>query len=169
MKKNLVLLGMMAVGKTTLGKIVAKKQELKFIDIDASIEKKNSMTIKEIFKKKGENFFRMEEEKEVLKSLKKSNCIIALGGGAFMNKTVRENILKNAISIWLNVDLKTLNKRIKWNKKRPLLKEENNQKKLIELYTERKDVYKLANHKIACDNLSKQNIAEKIIALYEKY
>ena len=159
----------MAVGKTTLGKIVAKKQELKFIDIDASIEKKNSMTIKEIFKKKGENFFRMEEEKEVLKSLKKSNCIIALGGGAFMNKTVRENILKNAISIWLNVDLKTLNKRIKWNKKRPLLKEENNQKKLIELYTERKDVYKLANHKIACDNLSKQNIAEKIIALYEKY
>ena len=160
---------MMAVGKTTLGKIVAKKQELKFVDIDANIETKNSMTIKEIFKKKGENFFRMEEEKEVLKSLKKSNCIIALGGGAFMNKTVRENILKNAISIWLNVDLKTLNKRIKWNKKRPLLKEENNQKKLIELYTERKGVYKLANHKIACDNLSKQNIAEKIIALYEKY
>ena len=113
MKKNLVLLGMMAVGKTTLGKIVAKKQELKFIDIDASIEKKNSMTIKEIFKKKGEKFFRMEEENEILKSLEKNNCVIALGGGAFMNKTVRENILKNAISIWLNVDIKTLNQRIK--------------------------------------------------------
>ena len=169
MKKNLVLLGMMAVGKTTLGKIVAKKQELKFIDIDASIEKKNSMTIKEIFKKKGEKFFRMEEEKEVLKSLEKNNCVIALGGGAFMNKTVRENILKNAISIWLNVDIKTLNKRIKWNRKRPLLKEANNQKKITELYAERKDIYKLANHKIACDKLSKKNIAEKIIALYEKY
>ncbi len=169
MKKNLVLLGMMAVGKTTLGKIVAKKQELKFIDIDASIEKKNSMTIKEIFKKKGEKFFRMEEENEILKSLEKNNCVIALGGGAFMNKTVRENILKNAISIWLNVDIKTLNKRVKWNQKRPLLKEENNQKKLTELYEERKDIYKLANHKIACDKLSKKNIAEKIIALYEKY
>ena len=169
MKKNLVLLGMMAVGKTTLGKIVAKKQELKFIDIDASIEKKNSMTIKEIFKKKGEKFFRMEEEKEVLKSLEKNNCVIALGGGAFMNKTVRENILKNAISIWLNVDIKTLNKRVKWNQKRPLLKEENDQKKITELYAERKNIYKLANHKIACDNLSKKNIAEKIIALYEKY
>jgi len=168
-KKNLVLLGMMAVGKTTLGKIVAKKQELKFIDIDASIEKKNSMTIKEIFKKKGEKFFRMEEKKEVLKSLEKDNCIIALGGGAFMNKTVRENILKNAISIWLNVDIKTLNKRIKWNQKRPLLKEENNQKKITELYAERKNIYKLANHQIACDKLSKKNIAEKIIALYEKY
>ena len=169
MKKNLVLLGMMAVGKTTLGKIVAKKQELKFIDIDASIEKKNSMTIKEIFKKKGEKFFRMEEEKEVLKSLEKNNCVIALGGGAFMNKTVRENILKNAISIWLNVDIKTLNQRVKWNQKRPLLKEENNQKKITELYAERKNIYKLANHQIACDKLSKENIAEKIIALYEKY
>jgi len=168
-KKNLVLLGMMAVGKTTLGKIVAKKQELKFIDIDASIEKKNSMTIKEIFKKKGEKFFRMEEEKEVLKSLEKNNCVIALGGGAFMNKTLRENILKNAISIWLNVDIKTLNKRIKWNQKRPLLNEKNNQKKITELYAERKDIYKLANHKIACDNLSKEDISEKIIALYEKY
>ncbi|MCH2377235.1 MAG: shikimate kinase [Pelagibacterales bacterium] len=169
MKKNLVLLGMMAVGKTTLGKIVAKKQELKFIDIDASIEKKNSMTIKEIFKKKGEKFFRMEEENEILKSLEKNNCVIALGGGAFMNKTVRENILKNAISIWLSVDIKTLNQRIKWNRKRPLLKEENYQKKITELYAERKDIYKLANHQIACDKLSKKNIAEKIIALYEKY
>ncbi len=169
MKKNLVLLGMMAVGKTTLGKIVAKKQELKFIDIDASIEKKNSMTIKEIFKKKGEKFFRMEEENEILKSLEKNNCVIALGGGAFMNKTVRENILKNAISIWLSVDIKTLNQRIKWNRKRPLLKEENNQKKITELYAERKNIYKLANHQIACDKLSKENIAEKIIALYEKY
>jgi shikimate kinase len=168
-KKNLVLLGMMAVGKTTLGKIVAKKQELKFIDIDASIEKKNSMTIKEIFKKKGEKFFRMEEENEILKSLEKNNCVIALGGGAFMNKTVRENILKNAISIWLNVDIKTLNQRVKWNQKRPLLKEENNQKKITELYAERKNIYKLANHQIACDKLSKKNIAEKIIALYEKY
>ena len=169
MKKNLVLLGMMAVGKTTLGKIVAKKQKLKFIDIDASIEKKNSMTIKEIFKKKGEKFFRMEEANEILKSLEKNKCVIALGGGAFMNKTVRENILKNAISIWLNVDIKTLNKRVKWNQKRPLLKAEINQKKLEELYDERKDIYKLANHKIVCDKLSKENIVRKIIALYEKY
>jgi len=86
-----------------------------------------------------------------------------------MNKTVRENILKNAISIWLTVDIETLNKRIKWNQKRPLLNEKNNQKKITELYAERKDIYKLANHKIACDNLSKEDISEKIIALYEKY
>ena len=160
---------MMAAGKTTLGKIVAKKQKLKFIDIDMNVEQKNSMTIKEIFETKGEKFFRKEEEIEMLKSLKKSDCVIALGGGAFMNKTLRENILKKAISIWLNIDIKTLNKRVKWNQKRPLLKEENNQKKITVLYAERKDIYKLANHKIACDNLTKEDIAKKIIALYEKY
>ena len=121
MKKNLVLLGMMAVGKTTLGKIVAKHHKLEFIDTDEIIEKKNSMKITEIFKKKGEKFFRLAEEKEVLKCLKKNNCVIALGGGAFINKTIRENILKNAISIWLDTDIETLNRRIKQNYRRPLL------------------------------------------------
>ena len=69
-KKNLVLLGMMAVGKTTLGKIVAINQGLEFIATDTAIEKKNSMTIKQIFEEKGEKFFRMQEKKEVLKILK---------------------------------------------------------------------------------------------------
>ena len=79
MRKNLVLLGMMGVGKTTLGKIVAKKVGLKFIDTDANIEKNCLMRISEIFKRKGEEFFRLEEEKELLKSLKESNSVIALG------------------------------------------------------------------------------------------
>ena len=76
MKKNLVLLGMMTVGKTTLGKIVAKNLGLSFIDTDEHIEKKNSMTIKEIFEKKGEKFFRLEEKKEIYKILKKNECVI---------------------------------------------------------------------------------------------
>ena len=169
MKKNLVLLGMMAVGKTTLGKIVAKKQNLEFVDSDLVIEKKNSMKIKEIFEKKSEKFFRIEEKKEVLKLLKKNSCVIALGGGAFIDKTVREDILKNAISVWLDVDIKTLNKRVKWNKNRPLLTKVNIEKKINDLYLQRKKIYKLANHKIACDKLDKKNIVEKIIELYEKY
>jgi shikimate kinase len=167
--KNLVLLGMMAVGKTTLGKIVAKKQGLEFIDIDANIEVKYSMKISEIFKKKGEKFFRINEEKEVLNSLKKKNCVIALGGGAFINKIIRNNVLGNAISIWLDIDLITLNKRIKWNKNRPLLNKENNEKKISKLYSERKNIYKMANHKIVCNKLSKESIARKIIDLYEKH
>ena len=169
MKKNLVLLGMMGVGKSTLGKIVAKKQDLQFIDTDIIIEEKCSMKISEIFKKKGEHFFRLEEEKVVLKSLKKSNCVIALGGGAFMNESIRDFILKNAVSIWLDTDLKIISKRTKWNKKRPLLNKENNQKKINELYAKRKNIYKSANYKINCNNLTKENIVNKIITFYEKY
>jgi len=168
-KKNLVLLGMMGVGKTTLGKIVAKKQELEFIDTDASIEKKNSMSISKIFEIKGESFFRTQEEIEILKALKNNNCVIAIGGGAFMNKKVRENILKNSISIWLDVNLKILDQRTKWSQKRPLLQKVNVQEKITDLYAERKSIYKLANHKIMCDKLNKKSIVKKIIALYEKY
>ena len=169
MGKNLVLLGMMAAGKTTIGKVVAKKQGMEFIDTDKNIEEKCSMNISEIFKKKGEKFFRIKEEKEVLKLLKKNNCVIALGGGAFINETIRNNVLKNTISVWLDVDLKTLNKRIKWNKKRPLVSKENNQKKINELYSKRENIYKLADHKINCGKLNKENIAKKIIIFYEKY
>ena len=169
MKKNLVLLGMMGVGKTTVGKIVAKMQGLDFIDTDANIEKKCSMTILEIFKKKGEDFFRTMEEKETLKSLKKNNSIIALGGGAFINKVIRKNILENAISIWLDIDLNILNNRTKWNKKRPLLNKENTKKIINKLYFQRKNIYKLADHRISCDNLDIKKIAKKIIIFYENY
>ena len=75
MKKNVVLLGMMAVGKSTIAKIASKRGKLKFIDIDLNIQKKNSMSISEIFEKKGEIFFRNEERKEVLKSLKKKSLL----------------------------------------------------------------------------------------------
>ena len=160
---------MMGVGKSTLGKIVAKKLKLKFIDTDLSIEKKISMKIAEIFKNKGESFFRDLEEREVLESLKRNNHIIALGGGAFMNKNIRDTILQNAISIWLDIDLKTINRRIKWNKKRPLVDTKNTREIIKKLYIKRKNIYKMADHKIKCDNLSKENIANKIIDFYEKY
>ena len=159
---------MMGVGKSSLGRIVAKKQGLIFIDTDVNIEKKFSMKISEIFKKKGEKFFRQQEEKEVLESLNKSECVIALGGGAFMEKKVRNKILKNSVSIWLDVNLKTLNKRIKWNKKRPLLHGENTQAIINKLYAQRKNIYNLAKYKINCNDLSKESIVKKIIVFYEK-
>ena len=168
MKKNLVLLGMMAVGKSTLGKIVAKKLKLQFIDTDKNVENNNTMKIKDIFEKRGEKFFRAEEEKEVLKSLKRENCIIALGGGAFLNDKIRDDILKSAISIWLDTDIKTLEKRVKWNEKRPLLKKNNSYKMIKKIYLERKKIYKLANYKIKCDKMNKSDLTKKIILLYEQ-
>tara|TARA_B100001559_G_C16099875_1_gene438887 strand:+ start:57 stop:566 length:510 start_codon:yes stop_codon:yes gene_type:complete len=168
-KKNLVLLGMMAVGKSTIARIVAKKLKIKFIDIDSIIQKNNSLTIAEIFERKGEKFFRREEEKEVLRHLKKDNSIIALGGGAFINKTIRKNILKTAKSLWMDLDIDIINDRVKNNNKRPLLKKENNRDKLIQLYNKRRKIYELADHKIKCDKLSKIEIAKRIIEIYEKY
>ena len=166
MKKNLVLLGMMAVGKTTLGKMVAKKQKLEFIDVDKNIEKKNFMSIKDIFKKKGEAFFRKEEEKETIKCLKNKNCIIALGGGAFINKKIREVVLKKTFSIWLDIDIETLIARSKYNQNRPLAMKGNSEN-IKSIYEERKKTYKLAHQKIMCDKLNKSEIVEKIIDLYE--
>ena len=169
MKKNLILLGMMAVGKTTIGKIIAKKQKFKFIDTDLRIEEKNSMTIAEIFKRKGEKFFRSEEEKIVLNSLEKEEHVIALGGGSFINKLIREKALKNAISFWLDINIKTLNSRVSWNNNRPLLEKDNYKKTMLNLYAKRKIIYKQAHHKIICDKMSKGAIVKKIIKLYENH
>jgi len=159
---------MMAVGKSTMGKIVAKKLGLEFIDTDNKIEKKWSMKIAEIFKQKGEKFFRSEEQKEVLKYLKKTNCVISLGGGAFMNRTIRNNILEDAVSIWLDNNLNILSKRAKWNKKRPLLNKKNNQEIINKLYAEREKIYKLADHRINCEDLNTKEVAKKIIFFYEE-
>ena len=126
------------------------------------------MKISEIFKKKGEIFFRKQEEKEVLESLKKNKCVIALGGGAFLNKNVRETILRESISIWLDIDLKTLAKRVKWNNKRPLLDGEDTLSKIKKLYAQRKKIYRLAQHRINCNNINKEIISKKIIDIYEK-
>ena len=160
---------MMGVGKSTLGKIVAKKLNLKFIDIDSIIEKKYAMKIWEIFNSKGEGFFRLEEEKETLECLKKNNTVIALGGGAFMNKNIRNSVLKNSLSLWLDVSHKTITNRVRWNKKRPLLKKENTEVAIKKIYFERKNTYKLANYKINCNNLTKESISKKIILFYENY
>ena len=168
-KRNLVLLGMMGSGKSTIGYLLSKTLKIEFNDVDEIIEKEEGCKISEIFEKKGEKFFRLMEEKEVLKSLKKSNCVIALGGGAFMNKIVRDKILKNSVSIWLDLNLKTLSKRTKWHNKRPLLDGKNNQLKINKLYTERRNIYKLAKYRINCNNLSKKSITKQIIIFYEKH
>ena len=88
-KKNIVFLGMMGSGKTSIGQLVSKKLNLQFYDIDQIIEKELDMSISVIFERKGEEFFREFEEKITLKILKKKWIVISLGGGAFINKKIR--------------------------------------------------------------------------------
>ncbi len=167
MKKSLVLTGMMGVGKSTIGKILSKKLRLQFIDIDKIIEKNQKKTINEIFQTKGEVFFRNLEEKTTLKYIKKNNLIIALGGGAFMSLKIRDIILKNNRSFWLDTSLNSLKFRVKRKKTRPLLSDNINFN-LKKIYGERKKIYRLANFKINCDKLGKNEIANRIVKLYEK-
>ena len=166
-KKNLVLLGMMGVGKTRIGKYVARRLKINFFDIDKLIEKKNEMKIAEIFKKKGEVYFRKEEELITIKCLNNKGSIISLGGGGFINNQIRKKILLECISVWLNINLETIYKRLKNSKKRPLIYK-NNQNNISKIFLERKKIYSLANHEVNCDNLSVNQISKKIIELYEK-
>ncbi len=167
MKKNLVLIGMMGSGKSTIARILSKKMNLELVDIDELIENELNCKIKDIFKKKGEIFFRKIEEKITVNSLKSKDKIIALGGGAFMNEKIRKEISIKGVSIWLNWSEETLISRVKHSKKRPkaylLGKEE-----LSKLIKERSEIYSKADYKINCDNLDKNQIIDKIMKIYEK-
>ena len=164
LNKNLILIGMMASGKSTIGRLLAKKLNLKFFDTDFIIEKKAKMKIVEIFQKKGEPYFRNLEKKIILNLLNKNNCVISLGGGAFINETVRKVAQKDNATIWLNWNLKTLIDRIKKNNKRPVASNlSNNELKDLLIY--RSKIYSKANYKIECENMQKAEIVNKIIQL----
>ena len=165
-KENLVFLGMMGSGKSSIGSLVAKKLKLNFIDIDNEIEKNLNTTIKKIFEIKGEDYFRKIEEQTTLKKLKLSSSVISLGGGAFTNNNIRKEIIKNHLSFWLNWKDEILLSRIKNSKKRPLAINTTNTE-LINLIKERSNIYSKALYEIKCDNLTKSEIVNKIIEIYE--
>ena len=165
-KENLIFVGMMGSGKSSIGLLVAKKLNLDFIDIDKEIEKELGISIKKIFETKGEGYFRKFEEKITLKKLKLKSMVVSLGGGAFVNKNIRNEILKNHISFWLNWKNEILLNRIKNSKKRPLVINSTDTE-IINLIKKRNNIYSKALHEIKCDNLSKNEIVKKILEIYE--
>ena len=166
LKKNLVFLGMMGSGKSSIGYLVSKKLNLVFADIDNLIEKENGLSISEIFKNKGESFFRSLEEKITLKALEEVNTIISLGGGGFINNKIRNEVLINHFSFWLNWDESILVKRIKGNKKRPLAFKSTDQE-IKTIIKDRSKIYANAQFKINCNKLTKAEIVRKVIKIYE--
>lgn len=165
-KKNLVLIGMMGVGKSTIGKILADKIKFEFIDTDYEIEKNENSTIRKIFELKGEEYFRKVEEKLVLQKLKLNNYVMALGGGSFLNPNIRKNVLKNNLSFWLDWDDNILIDRIFRSKKRPKL-EKLSKKEIENLKKKRDTIYKFADYKLNCTDLTKNQITNKIIDFYK--
>jgi len=167
LKKSLVLTGMMGVGKSTIGRLLAKRLKIKFIDVDKIIERNERKSIKKIFEDNGEKYFRKIEEKITFKIIKKKNAVIALGGGAFINNAIREKVLKTCISIWLKVSLEKLIVRYKRNNRRPLLDKRKLDINVKKIYQTRKNIYRLANFKVNCDNINKTQIVDKILVFYE--
>ena len=168
MGKNLTLTGMMGVGKSTIGKILAKKLNYNFVDIDNLIENKEGSSINLIFKDNGENYFRKIENDITLSELKKNNSVVSLGGGAFLNNAIRKSVKKLSISFWLDIQIDELVKRLKKNKKRPLLFKKNTSETVKKIYFDRKKIYNEADHRVKCDSLSSKEIVNKILNLYEK-
>ncbi len=167
MKKNLVLTGMMGVGKSTIGKKLADKLKLKFADIDRIIEIQEKSSIKSIFENKGEQYFRKIEKKFTLEQLKKNNFVIALGGGAFTNSSIRKEIKNSCVSFWLDLNIKSLLIRLKNVKKRPLLNSDQLEQSINKIYSERKKFYSESNFRIKCNSMDKDEIIYKIKELYE--
>ena len=167
LNKNIVLVGMMGSGKSTIGYLLSKSANLSYIDIDKFIEKETGLKIYNIFEKNGEAYFRNLEEKITLKLLKSKRRIISLGGGGFINKNIRIEVLNNNLSFWLNWENSTIVKRILKSKKRPIAinSNENDLKKLI---SDRSKIYSEAHFKINCETLTKNMIVNQIIERYEK-
>ena len=168
MGKNLTLTGMMGVGKSTIGKNLAKKLNYNFVDVDKIIEEKEGLSINSIFKNKSEEYFRKIESAITLSELKKSNSVISLGGGAFLNKTIRRNTKKFSTSFWLDVPVQDLIKRLNKSNRRPLLFKKDITETIKKIYFDRKKIYNEADYRIKCDSLRSEEIANKILSLYEK-
>ena len=168
LKENLVFLGMMGSGKTSIGSMISEKLKLDFIDIDREIENELGLSIKKIFEMKGENYFRKFEEKITLQKLKLNSVVISLGGGAFTNKNIKKEVMKNHLSFWLNWSDKILLNRIKNSRKRPLAFNATDNE-LIDLIKKRSNIYSKALYEIKCDNLSKNEIVKKILNIYENH
>ena len=160
---------MMGSGKSTIGALLSKKMNIKFIDLDSEIEKIEKKTISQIFKLKGEKYFREIEVETILSFLnsEEKELVLSLGGGSFLNEKVRKNVKNNSLSFWLNWKTSTIIKRIKKSSKRPLIQGLNEQE-IEKMMLDRNKYYAKSDFKIDCDNHKKNEIVDKIVSILKK-
>ena len=164
LKKTIAFIGMMGAGKTAVGKVVASKLGVPFLDADTEIEKAANMSIQEIFIRDGEEFFREREAQVILRLMKGSPTILSTGGGAFIQEANRKAINLLGVSLWLDVELDLLWSRVKNKDTRPLLKSLDPYKTLKKLHDERQPIYKKADISVnACARYTVEDMAQKVI------
>lgn len=167
--KSVVLVGMMGAGKTSVGRILANKLALPFVDADAEIEAAAQSTIEEIFAHDGEAVFRSGERRVIARLLDGPVSVIATGGGAFMNADTRARIAERGLSIWLRADLDLLLKRVARRKDRPLLKTGDMRETLTRLLAEREPVYAMADITVDSGEQSAELVADKVLAALQAH
>jgi shikimate kinase len=159
--KNIYLVGFMGSGKSTVGKLLAEKLNIKFIDVDTEIEKKEGKKISEIFREKGEKYFRELEKKEIENLTKKTDLVVSTGGGLGANLENMKKMKKTGTVIWLDVPLNLLLERCGNDQNRPLLQQPF--EKLKKLYEDRKKVYSMADVHIKINTQTPQEIVKEIL------
>jgi shikimate kinase len=163
-RRSVVLVGMMGAGKSSIGRRLAARLAVPFVDADAEIEKAAGMTIAEIFSGHGEPYFRAGEARVIARLLDSGPQVLATGGGAFMNADTRSAISAKGISVWLRATLDVLNRRIKRRGDRPLLKTADPGETLRRLIEERYPIYAEADLTVESREVPHETIVEEIVA-----
>ncbi len=140
-QRTIVLVGLMGAGKTKIGRRLATRLHLPFFDSDTEIEAAAGETIEEIFRRRGESVFRDGERRVIARLLAQPVHVLATGGGAFMDPTTREAILRRGVSVWLRADLDVLLARVSRRSNRPLLKQSDPRAVLATLIEQRHPIY----------------------------
>jgi len=169
-RRSIVLVGMMGVGKSSVGRRLAARLSIPFIDVDSEIEKAAGMTIPEIFARHGEPYFRGGEARVIARLLESGPRVLATGGGAFMNPDTRALVKLKGVSVWLHADFDVLMRRTsKRRSDRPLLQTENPDETLRALLAEREPTYALADLTVQSREVPHEAIVADVMTALAAY
>ncbi|MBP2645402.1 MAG: Shikimate kinase [Firmicutes bacterium] len=166
--KNIVLIGFMGTGKTSVGRLLAARLGRLFVDVDKQIEVMNGMEIKEMFSAYGEEYFRQKEAEAVRKISRRHRTVIATGGGVVLNPQNMRNLAKTGIIISLTASVSTILERTGRRNTRPLLNRPDREEVVTKLLEEREELYKKADFIIDTDGASPYQVSDRIILLLKK-
>src|SRR5919205_3043237 len=167
--RAIVLVGMMGAGKSSIGRRLAQRLEIPFVDADSEIEIAAGMSIEDIFATRGEPEFRAGEARVIARLLEGGTQVIATGGGAFMNADTRAAIKAKGISVWLRATLDVLSRRIKRRGDRPLLKSADPEAKLRELIDLRYPTYALAELTVQSREVVHEKIVDEMVDVLARH
>ncbi len=159
-----VLVGMMASGKTSVGRLLAQRLGLPFLDADHEIETAAHMTVPEIFARHGEPYFRSGEKRVIARLLAAGPAVLATGGGAFMSEETREAVAARGVSVWLKADADTIVRRARRRSNRPLLQTDDPEKTVRDLMAVRYPIYALADVTVESEDGPHENTVDAVLA-----